>query len=316
MPSKPQNAWNVLKDTFANWSSHDAFTHSAALAYYALFAIAPVLILVIAVSGWAFGVQAAQGQIQRQLSLFIGTQGAGVVQNLVAAASARPSTGRLAAIIGAVTLLVTSTGVLMQLQDTLNTVWEVSPKPGFFLKRLLLKRLLCFGLILGAGALVLASLAASAGLTALQKVLESRLEIGMSKLIGWSDVALSWLLMTVLIAAVFRVLPDVQLTWRDVAWGAAFTSVLFLIGRYGIGFYLSRTGVTSTYGAAGSLVLVLLWIYYSSLIFLVGAEFTRVHSRRYREGLAKAEPGAERTVTVKVPLDTVQTAQPAQQTQS
>lgn len=312
MPSKPHNLWNVLKDTFANWSKHDALTHSAALAFYALFAIAPVLILVISVSGWAFGVQAAQGQIQRQLSLFIGTQGAGFVQNLVAAASARPRTGRFAAILGGVMLLITSTGVLIQLQDTLNTVWEVSPKPGFFLKRLLLKRLLCFGLILGAGALVLASIAASAGLSALQKVLESRLEIGTSKLIGWGDVALSWLLMTVLIAALFRLLPDVELSWRDVAWASGFTSVLFLAGRYGIGFYLSRTGVTSTYGAAGSLVLVLLWIYYSSLIFLVGAEFTRVHSRRYREGLAKPSPGAERTATVKVPLEATQPTQQAQ----
>jgi membrane protein len=309
MPSKPHNLWNVLRDTLANWTKHDAFTHSAALAFYALFALAPILILVISVSGWAFGVQAAQGQIQKELSLFIGSEGAKVVQDLVAAASARPSTGRFAAILGAVTLLVTATGALIQLQDTLNTVWEVSPKPGFFLKRLLLKRLLCFGLILGVGVLVLGSLAASAGLSALQKVLESRLEIGMSKMVGWGDVTLSWLLMTVLIAAIFRVLPDVELSWRDVAWGAAITSVLFLAGRYAIGIYLGRTGVTSTYGAAGSLVLVLLWIYYSSLIFLVGAEFTRVHSRRYREGLAKASPGAERTATVKVPLETTQTTQ-------
>jgi len=309
MPSKPHNPWNVLKDTFTNWSKHDAATHSAALAYYALFAIGPILILVIAASGWAFGVKAAQGQVQRDLSLFIGAQGAGVVQDLVASASARPRTGRLAALIGAVTLLVTATGALMQLQDTLNTVWEVTPKPGFFLKRLLLKRLLCFGLILGVGLLVLASLAASAGLTALQKVLESRLEVGLSKVVGWGDVTLSWLLMTALIAVIFRVLPDVELSWRDVAWGSAFTSVLFLAGRYAIGFYLGRAGVTSTYGAAGSLVLVILWIYYSSLIFLLGAEFTRVHSRRYREGLAKASPGAERTATVKVPLGTTQPTQ-------
>ncbi|HSS76146.1 MAG TPA: YihY/virulence factor BrkB family protein, partial [Thermoanaerobaculia bacterium] len=221
-------------------------------------------------------------------------------------ASARPRTGRFAAIVGTMTLLVTATGVLMQLQDTLNTVWEVTPKPGFFLKRLLLKRLLCFGLILGVGVLLLASLAAGAGLTALQKVLEARLEIGLSKFLGWSEVTLSWLLMTVLIAVIFRVLPDVELTWRDVAWGAAITSVLFLSGRYAIGFYLGRTGVTSTYGAAGSLVLVLLWIYYSSLIFLIGAEFTRIHSRRYREGLAKASPGAERVATIKVPLEASQ----------
>jgi membrane protein len=306
MPSKPNNLWYVLRETLANWSKHDAATHSAALAYYTLFAIAPILVLVISVSGWAFGVQAAQGQVQRDLSLFIGSQSAGVVQDLVASASARPRTGRFAAIVGTATLLVTATGALMQLQDTLNTVWEVTPKPGFFLKRLLLKRLLCFGLILGVGMLVLASLAASAGLTALQKVLESRLEIGLSKVLGWTDVTLSWLLMTVLIAFIYRFLPDVELSWRDVAWGSALTSVLFLAGRYAIGFYLERTGVLSTYGAAGSLVLILLWIYYSSLIFLVGAEFTRVHSRRYREGLAKASPGAERIATIKVPLETTQ----------
>jgi membrane protein len=306
MPSKPQKLWYVLREALANWTKHDAATHSAALAYYAHFAIAPILILVISVSGWAFGVQAAQGQVQRDLSLFIGSQGAGVVQDLVASASARPRTGRFAAIVGVVTLLVTATGALMQLQDTLNTVWEVTPKPGFFLKRLLLKRLLCFGLILGVGVLVLASLAASAGLTALQKLLESRLEVGLSKVLGWTDVTLSWLLMTVLIAFIYRFLPDVELSWRDVAWGSAITSVLFLAGRYAIGFYLERTGVLSTYGAAGSLVLILLWIYYSSLIFLVGAEFTRVHSRRYREGLAKASPGAERIATIKVPLETTQ----------
>jgi membrane protein len=306
MPSNPNNLWYVLRETLANWSKHDAATHSAALAFNALFAIAPILVLVVSVSGWAFGVQAAQGQVQRDLSLFIGSQNAGVVQDLVASASARVRTGRFAAIAGTVTLLVTATGALMQLQDTLNTVWEVTPKPGFFLKRLLLKRLLCFGLILGVGVVVLASLAASAGLTALQRVLEARLEVGLSKVLGWSDVTISWLLMTVLIAIVFRVLPDVELSWREVAWGSAITSILFLSGRYAIGFYLERTGVLSTYGAAGSLVLILLWIYYSSLIFLVGAEFTRVHSRRYREGMAKASPGAERIATIKVPLEPTQ----------
>src|SRR5258708_4953030 len=165
MPSNPNSLWYVLRETLANWSKHDASTHGAALAFSTLFAIAPILILVVSVSGWAFGVQAAQGQVQRDLSLFIGSQSAGVVQDLVAA-----------------------TGALMQLQDTLNTVWEVTPKPGFFLRRLLLKRLLCFGLILGVGLLLLASLAASAGLIALQKLLEARLEVGLSKFLGWSEV--------------------------------------------------------------------------------------------------------------------------------
>jgi membrane protein len=304
---KPQTLWNVARETVANWSRHSASTHSAALAYFSLFSVAPLLILVVAVSGWAFGAAAAQGEIQRELGRFIGTDAAAAVQGLVAAVSARPRTGRIAAWIGVATLLVTATGVLMQLQDTLNTVWEVTPKPGFFLKRLLKKRLLCFGLILGTGALLLLSLAASAGLTFLQHILEARFEIGLSKLVGGADVVLSWLLMALLLAMVYRLLPDVEIGWREVAWGSAVTSVLFTLGKYAIGFYLQRTGVTSTYGAAGSLVLVLVWIYYSSLIFLLGAEFTRVHSRRYREGRAPASPGAVRVVTVQVPLESTST---------
>ena len=304
---KPQNLWRVLQETFANWSKHSATTHSAALAYLSLFSLAPILILVVALSGWAFGAEAAQGQVQRELGRFIGADAATAVQGIVAA-SARPRTGRIAAVIGLVTILASATGVLMQLQDTLNTVWEVTPKPGFFLKRLLKKRLLCFVLILAAGATVLLSLAASAGLAALQRLLESRFEIGLSKLLGGTDVVLSWLLMAVLLALVYRLLPDVEISWREVAWGSAVTAILFTAGKYAIGFYLQRTGVTSTYGAAGSLVLVLVWVYYSSLIFLLGAEFTRVHSRRYREGRAPASPGAVRVATVQVPLDSIPSA--------
>jgi membrane protein len=307
---KPQNIWYVTRETVANWSKHAATTHSAALAYLSLFSLAPLLILVVAVSGWAFGAEAAQGQVQRELGRFIGSDAAAAVQALVAA-SAKPRTGRIAAVIGIVTLLASATGVLMQLQDTLNTVWEVTPRPGFFLKTLLKKRLFCFLLILGAGALLLFSLAVSAGLAALQHLLEARLEIGLSKLLGGADVVLSWLLMALLLAMVYRLLPDVQIGWRDVAWGSAVTSVLFTLGKYAVGFYLGRTGVTTTYGAAGSLVLVLVWIYFSSMIFLLGAEFTRVHSRRYRDGRAPATPGAVRVETIQVPVETTPSPTPA-----
>ncbi len=302
MRPKPQNLWHVLRETVSNWDKHGATTHSAALAYLSLFSLAPVLVLVVAVSGWAFGVEAARGQVARELARFIGPEGAAFVQEIVAA-SAKPRTGRLAAAVGAATLLLGATAALIQLQDTLNTIWEVVPKPGFFLKRLLKKRLLCFLLILSVGGLLLTSLAASAGLAFLQRLLEARLEVGLATLIGGADVALSWLLMTALIALVYRILPDVQIGWREVAWGSGLTAILFLIGKYAIGFYLQRTGLASTYGAAGSLVLILVWIYYSSLIFLLGAEFTRVHSRRYREGRAAPEPGAQRMATIKVPLE-------------
>lgn len=299
---KPQKILHVLQETFANWNKHEATTHSAALAYLSLFSLAPVLILIVALAGWVYGPEAVQGEIQRTLGRFVGPDTAAVVQQIVLA-SARPRTNRLTALIGTITLIVSATGALIQLQDSLNTIWEVSPKPGFFLKRLLKKRLICFLLILGVGALLLGSLAASAAIAFLQKILEARLEVGLSTLVGWADVLISWLLMTLLIGMVYRILPDVKIGWRDVAWGAAVTAVLFLAGKYAIGYYLKTTNVASAYGAAGSLVLVLVWVYYSSLIFLFGAEFTRVHSRRYRDGRAVPEPGAQRTTTVTVPVE-------------
>ncbi|HSG40522.1 MAG TPA: YihY/virulence factor BrkB family protein [Thermoanaerobaculia bacterium] len=300
--SKPQKLWHVLKETFANWSKHGATTHSAAIAYLSLFSLAPILVLTIAVAGMVFGAEAARGEVQQELSRLIGPESARAVQEVLAASN-RPREGRIAALVGGLTLLISSTAVLMQLQETLNTVWEVTPKPGFFLKRLLIKRLICFGLVLGVGALALTSLAASAGMAALQRFLEARLEVGLAALVGWGDVGLSLLLMTALFAMIYRVLPDVEIGWRDVIWGSALTAILFTLGKYGIGFYLSQTGVTTTYGAAGSLVLILVWIYYSSLIFLLGAEFTRIHSRRYRDGRAQAEPGAVRVETVQVPVE-------------
>ena len=299
--SPRQDLWPVLKETIVNWDRHGATTQSAALAFFLLTSLAPILFLVIAVSGLFFGREAAQGRLQRELAYYVGAETAGAVQQIVAA-SARPSTGLLTAWIGGVTLLASATGALMQLQESLNAVWEVVPKPKFFLRRLLVKRLLCFGLILGAGMLMLLSLGASAGLTAFQKVLEARLEIGFSALLGWLDVLVSWLLMGILFAMIYRILPDVELSWREVAWGSTVTAGLFLIGKYAIGFYLRSSWTLSVYGTAGSLVAILFWIYYSSLIFLLGAELTRIWSRRYREKPAPAEPGAVRVRTLKVPV--------------
>ncbi|HSN87307.1 MAG TPA: YihY/virulence factor BrkB family protein [Thermoanaerobaculia bacterium] len=305
---KPQKLWPVLRDTFANWNKHGATTHSAAIAFLSISSFAPILVLAVAVAGWVFGEEAAHGEIQRYLTRFIGPEGAAVVQDVVAA-SARKDAGRLAAILGVVTLLTGATAVLAQLQDTLNTVWEVCPKPGFFLKVMFKKRLLCFLLVLGVGALVLLSLAASAAITYVQGILEARLEVGLATLVGWADVLLSGLLMTLLFGMIYRILPDVRLEWRDVVWGSVFTAGLFLLGKYAIGLYLRTAAVASSFGAAGSLVVVLLWIYYSSLIFLLGAEFTRVHSRRYRLGRAEPEPGAVHTVTVTKTVETPASAE-------
>lgn len=299
---KPQTVWQVIKETSSNWIKHQATVHSGAIAFLSLSSLAPILVLAVAVAGWVYGPEAARGEVVQELQRFLGREGAVLVQQVLAR-SAEPSSNRIAALAGIGTLLVGATAVFARLQDTLNTVWEVCPKPGFFLRRLLKKRMICFLLILVIGLLVVASLAASAALAAVQTVLESRLEVGLATLVGWADVLLSWLLMTVLFALIYRILPDVELSWRDVAFGAGVTGVLFAIGKYLIGFYLARATVASTYGAAGSLVVILLWVYYSSMIFLWGAELTRVHSRRYREGRAAPEPGAVRTVTITEPVE-------------
>lgn len=301
-PPKPQTLWQILKETFTNWSKHAASVHSAAIAFLSVSSMAPILVLAVALSGMFFGAEAAQGEIVQELQRFIGREGAVLVQGILAKSS-EPAANRLAAAIGFLTLLVGATAVFAQLQDSLNTIWEVCPKPGFFLRRLLKKRFVCFGLVLAIGLLVVTSLAASAALAAVQKVLESRLEVGLATLVGWADVLLSWLLMTALFALIYRILPDIELSWRDVAFGSGVTAVLFAVGKYLIGFYLARATVASTYGAAGSLVVILLWVYYSSMIFLWGAELTRVHSRRYREGRAAPEPGAVRTVTITEPVE-------------
>lgn len=298
----PQTVWQVLKETFTNFSKHAASVHSAAIAFLSVSSMAPILVLAVALSGMFFGAEAAQGEIVQELQRFIGREGAVLVQGILAKSS-EPAANRLAAAIGFLTLLVGATAVFAQLQDSLNTIWEVCPKPGFFLRRLLKKRFVCFGLVLAIGLLVVTSLAASAALAAVQKVLESRLEVGLATLVGWADVLLSWLLMTALFALIYRILPDIELSWRDVAFGSGVTAVLFAVGKYLIGFYLARATVASTYGAAGSLVVILLWVYYSSMIFLWGAELTRVHSRRYREGRAAPEPGAVRTVTITEPVE-------------
>ncbi len=296
-----QEIWAVLKESGASWDRHGAMTQSGALAFYFVTALAPILILVIAFSGLFYGREAAEGQIQRELARYVGAETAGVVQVIVKA-SARPDAGWTAALIGLATLVVTATGALTQLQEALNTVWEVAPKPKMWLRRMLKKRLLCLLLILGVGGLVLFSLAASAAVAAIQSMLEARFEAGLSSLLGWADVLLSWLLMAVLLAMIYRILPDVALSWREVVWGSILTAGLFLLGKYAIGIYLAKTGTTSTYGAAGSLVAILFWIYYSSLIFLFGAELTRVQSRRYREGQAPPEPGAVRVKKVEIQL--------------
>jgi membrane protein len=269
---------DLVKRTFKEYSADKAPRLGAALSYYTVFSLAPVLVLVISIAGLVFGQDAARGRIVGELQGLIGAEAARVVQTMLAKASDRGS-GVISAAVGLVTLLAGATGVLIELQAAINTVWKVAPKPGGGLRAMARERLLSFGLILSFGFILLVSLILSALLAGMGGM--------MSRFIpGWVvfgyllNYAVALGLMTALIAAIYKILPDVRIAWRDVWVGALVTSILFQIGKFAIGMYVGKASVGSPFGAAGSLAVLLVWVYYSSQILLLGAEFTRVSALR------------------------------------
>lgn len=274
--------WSLLRDSADAWSEDRAPRKGAALAYYTAFSLAPILIIAIAIAGAFFGDEAARGEIYAQMKGLIGPAGAAVVQTMVASAG-RSGHGILPTVLGVVTLLVGATSALAELKDGLDELWhaKVARSSGFwrYLVDFVRTRLLSFGLILALGFLLLISLVLSALLAALSNAWGST---------GTSSIALQGLnfllsfgLVTALFATIYKVLPAVQLAWRDVMIGAAVTALLFDIGKHLIGVYLGNSAVTSMYGAAGSMLVVLIWVYYSAQIFIFGAEFTKVFAHRF-----------------------------------
>ena len=272
-----KNAWNLLKQTASEWSEDKVPRLGAALAYYTVFSIAPLLIIAIAVAGLVFGSEAATGAVQSQLQSFLGEDAAKAINDMIVNAS-KPSSGIIATIIGIVTLLFGASGVFGQLKDAMNTIWEVEPKPGRGIMGIISDRFLSFTMVLGVGFLLLVSLMISTGLDAAKEyVFGDDLGIVFQVL----NFAISFGVITLLFAMIYKVLPDVEIQWRDVWIGAAVTALLFTIGKFAISQYLSRSGTASAYGAAGSLIVVLLWIYYSAQILFFGAEFTQVYANQY-----------------------------------
>ena len=261
-----------------NWWDDDALRLGASLAYYTLFAIAPILLVATAVAGMVFGAEAVRGEIVGQLDQLVGREGARAVQSLLEGASQRRS-GMVATALGSVTFLVAATGAFLELQSALNTIWRVKPRPGTNVQAFLLDRVRSFGLVLAVGFLLMVSLAVTAALAALNGWLAGRAP---SIPLLWSAVSMfvSLVVTSGLFALVFRFLPDVHLCWRDVITGAVVTAVLFTIGQQLIGLYLGQSSMASSYGAAGSVMILLLWVYYSCQILLFGAEFTRVYAER------------------------------------
>jgi membrane protein len=267
---------SLTKQSATNWSDDQAPRLGAALSYYTIFSLSPLLILVISVAGLVFGRDAATGKIVEQLSGLVGVDGAKMVQQMVLKAS-QTKGGIIGTAIGIVTLFIGATGVVVELQDDLNTIWRVIPKPGRGILRMIRERVLSFGLILGFGFLLIVSLVMSALLAAMGGWL-SHFFPGWVVLGYVLNYGVSFAIIALMFAMMFKLLPDVKIAWRDVWVGAAVTSALFHIGKFLIGIYLGKASVASAFGAAGSLAVVLVWIYYTSQLVLFGAEFTRVYA--------------------------------------
>jgi len=288
----------LAKTAVTAWSDDYAPSMGAALAYYTMFSIAPLLMIVIAVAGLVFGADAARGEISGQLSQMMGEDGANAITALLA--SARFSGENLvAAATSAAALAVGATGVFCELQDNLDRIWLAPRSLHRGIWVFLRSRLLSFGMVLGIAFLLLVSLVVSAGLAALGKVWRPYFG-GWEMLAHAADIAVSLALVTVMFAMIYKFMPRVRIDWRDVWTGAFLSAALFSIGKVLIGLYIGKSSVASSFGAAGSLVVVLVWVYYSAQIFLLGAEFTRVYSHtrgsRCQDGSASAEGAVVRSL--------------------
>jgi membrane protein len=268
----------TLRAAIAAWWNDGAQRLGASVAYYSLFAIAPVLLVAIAVAGTFFGAEAVRGQLSTQMQGLVGPEAAEAVEGLLQGAS-KPAANSLAMVAGVLAMVLAAAGAFLELRSALNTIWRVPPSPSGGFKAFWFTRLRSFGLVLAIGFLLLVSLAISAALAALHEWLSS-FGLLVPFVLDLLTFALTLLVSTVLFGLMFKVLPDVTLSNRDVAMGALVTAILFAIGKQLIGLYLGRTAASSSYGAAGSVVVLLLWVYYSSQIVLIGAEFTRLYAER------------------------------------
>jgi membrane protein len=270
---------SVAYQAIAGWVEHNDSNMGAALAFYTMFSIAPILVIAMAVAGYVFGPQVAETQVLEQLSALIGDTGAKAIRDLLLSAHYSDQKG-FAAAVGIITLLVGATSVFGELQYTLDRIWNTPQEKAVVWWQFIRKRVLSIGLVLGVGFLLLVSLVASAAITAVESFFGAFMT-RWAVILPLIDVTLSFVMTTVLFAMIYKYIPRERLAWSDVWTGAAVTALLFTIGKLLIGIYLGKSSFNSAYGATGSLVVLLLWIYYSAQIFLLGAEFTRVVTYEY-----------------------------------
>jgi membrane protein len=292
-----KNIWVLTKAAASSWVDDYAQSMGAALAYYTMLSIAPFLLIVISLAGMIFGLEAARGEIAAQLQGLMGREGAEAVQKLLESAS-KPAEGVTAALGGLVLLLVAATSVFAELQDALDRIWRAPKRSRKPIWSLLRTRLLSFGTIAGISFLLMVSLVVSAGLAAVGKMWGSRFSDWQS-VVGAVNVLFSYVLTTTVFAMIYKVMPRVRVAWTDVLIGASVTSLLFTIGKSLIGIYIGRSGVTSGFGAAGSLVMAMIWVYYSAQIFLLGAEFTWAYALTFGSRKEQKLPGAAPAVPSK-----------------
>ena len=269
----------LLKETARGWNEHRVQRLGAALAFYTTLALAPLTLIAIAIAGYFLGPEAARGGIVNQIEHLVGRTEARAIEALIKAAS-EPHQSRIATVLSIGLMLFGATGVFAELKDSLDTIWEVKPKPGLGLWTMIKTRLLSFAVVLGTGFLLLVSLLLTAMLTAFTNWLVRWLPVPI-----WTaylfEALVSFIIITLLFALIFKLLPDVTVPWKDVWIGAVLTAVLFMIGKYLIGLYIGSASVGSIYGAAGSLVIILMWTYYSSQTLFFGAEFIRAYAKSY-----------------------------------
>jgi membrane protein len=276
---RPKVIYELLKKTYTDWSRDKAPRMGAALAYYTIFSLAPLLVIAIAIAGFVFGREAVEGRITYQIQGLVGSESARAVQTMIQSAH-KPAHGVIATLFGVVILLVGASGVFTEMQDALNSIWKVDTTSKTGLWNMLKYRFLSFGMVLGIGFLLLVSLLLSAALAAVTTYASEILPIPPAALHA-VDFLFSVLFIAALMALIFKFLPDAKIAWGDVWVGAALTSLLFTAGKFLIGFYIGKSVTMSAYGAAGSVVIMLTWIYYSAQLLYFGAEFTHVYSKEY-----------------------------------
>jgi membrane protein len=287
MRKKLRELWVIVKETGQGWDSDGVSSLAAGLAYYTLLSLAPLLVIAIAIAGLVFGQDAARDRIAVELGTVVGAQAAQAIQEVVKRAQA-PAAGIVSTIVGVVVLFVGASGVFGELQTSMDRVWNVKPKPGRGFVGMLKDRFLSFTMVLGVAFLLLVSTILTAALAAVGRYLGSALPGGEAL---WQLVNLAFSLATtaLLFALIFKIVPDIQIAWKDVWVGAGVTSVLFTLGKFLIGFYLGKASVSSAYGAAGSLVVLVIWVYYSAQILLLGAEFTQAYAQHWGSRVKPSE---------------------------